>query len=722
MAKKTLKLVFMGLVLAFLYAPILILAVYSFTDSAMIGTIHGFSLDNYKTLFTKEELRDMIVGTVLLALGVSALSTLIGTLGAVGAFYSRKKNRIFMDLINQIPVVNADVVTGFSICVLVIVFFHMNKESYVPLVMGLTSLCTPFVYLSVMPRLKQLDPSVYEAALDLGCTPMQAMRKVVFPQLYSGIVSGFVMSITLVLDDYFICTYTKPATFDTISTYVINATKGAMTDIKTALWALSTVIFVLAVLLVIGGNYFGERKKDKKQKKNYGKILSLLVLCTFGLTGCGTEKSEVVELRIANWEEYLDEGDWGETVELDNGVTLDGESTMIEDFEKWYFDTHHEKVKVKYSTFGTNEDLYNQLSIGDTFDLVCPSEYMTMKLMKEKQVIPFSKEFHDTSIEENYYEKNASKYILNRFKKEKVGDKVLTDYMAGYMWGTLGFVYNPEVVPEKDTRSWDFLLNRKYNKQITTKDSIRDCYFAAMGLLTEKEVGTPEFQNRDNYQQLMSEKLNAASVSTVDQVRDVLTRMKDNAYSFETDSGKADLVSGKVVANLQWSGDGVYSLDQAEEDDVELAFAVPEASTNLWFDGWCMLKKGIQEDSRKQKVAEAFVNFISRPDNVVRNMYYIGYTSSIAGNPEDDTIFQYAKYCYDNEDGDVDYDVSYFFDEDSQPGKYIIKTTKKDAKRQLFAQYPTEDIIRKSVVMKCFDKKENGRINRMWIDIRCFHF
>lgn len=250
MMKKTIQNLCLGVILLFLYAPILVLAVYSFTDSTMIGSIRHFSLENYKVLFTTPELREMITGTLILALVVSALSSVLGTLGAIGAFYSKRSRKRAIHLMNQIPVVNADVVTGFSVCILMIVFLQLPKDTYLPLVIGLTSLCTPFVYLSVIPKLKQMDPQTYEAALDLGCTSQRALRKVIIPQILPGIVSGFMMSVTLTLDDYFISTYTKPAVFDTISTYVVNATKGAQTQIKTALWALSTLIFICVVLAV----------------------------------------------------------------------------------------------------------------------------------------------------------------------------------------------------------------------------------------------------------------------------------------------------------------------------------------------------------------------------------------------------------------------------------------------------------------------------------------
>lgn len=268
MKKKYGKVIFIALMLLMLYFPILILAVYSFTDSPNIGTIHAFSVNNYVTLVTNEELRGMILGTLLLAIGSSVLATIFGTLGAIGAFYSKKMAKGVIGALNQVPVVNADVVTGFSICILLIVVFHMDKSTYIPLLIGHVVLSAPFVYLSVIPKLKQMDPSLYEAALDLGATPSMALRKIVIPQIGSGIVSGFALAITLSLDDYFIATYTKPATFDTISTYVVNATKGSQTEIKTALWALSTVIFAVVILVVAGMNLAGKRSERKAGELN----------------------------------------------------------------------------------------------------------------------------------------------------------------------------------------------------------------------------------------------------------------------------------------------------------------------------------------------------------------------------------------------------------------------------------------------------------------------
>lgn len=262
--KKIAPAIWLCIVLCFIYIPILMLAVYSFTDATIVGEgINAFSFENYINLFANEELRDMILGTIALALASATIATILGTLGAIGGFYSKKLPKNLLQTANQIPVVNADIVTGFSVCVLLIVLLGVNKDTFVPLGAGHVVLCAPFVYLSVMPKLKQMDNNLYEAALDLGATPAQALFKVVLPQLIPGILSGFMLAITLSLDDYFITTYTKPSTFDTISTYVFNATKGGQTEIKTALWALSTLIFLIVVAVVIVMNITSSKRKKE---------------------------------------------------------------------------------------------------------------------------------------------------------------------------------------------------------------------------------------------------------------------------------------------------------------------------------------------------------------------------------------------------------------------------------------------------------------------------
>ena len=454
-------------------------------------------------------------------------------------------------------------------------------------------------------------------------------------------------------------------------------------------------------------------------------IAGLLTVCMMlPLVGCGKKeeaRSGEIVLRVANCEEYIDEGDWDEdeTIELEDGTEILGENALVDDFEEWYEETYGQKVRVEYSTYGTNEELYNQMSLGDVFDVVCPSEYMIMKLMKEDRLMPLSEEFFDESVEENYYSRYASGYIKDVFNDLSMGGHTISEYAGCYMWGTLGIVYNPAELTAEEVSHYDILMNPKYAKKVTMKDSIRDSYFAGLAILNAEEFESEDFLAQEDYRDVLSERMNDTSQETVDQVEDILSDMRENVYSLETDSGKADMVTGKVLANLQWSGDAVYTMDQAEEDGVELAYSVPSECTNLWFDGWVMMKNGIEEDARKQQAAEAFINFLSRPDNAIRNMYYIGYTSPIAGDADNTLVYQYLDYNYGAEDGEeaVDYDLGYFFGEDAP---HVITAPEEQMNRQLFTQYPPEEVLQRSVVMRYFEGDANDRIAQMWTNIRCF--
>ena len=430
-----------------------------------------------------------------------------------------------------------------------------------------------------------------------------------------------------------------------------------------------------------------------------------------------------VKLRVSNWEEYIDLGDWDEeeTIELPSGDII-GENSMIRDFEEWYLETYGIEVEVEYSTFGTNEDLYNMLTLGDVYDVVCPSEYLIMKLMAEGELIPLSDSFFDTSNEYNYYSKGVSPFIRNMFEASEIDGESWAKYAAGYMWGVTGLVYNPELVKADQVSSWNALADPAFKRRVTIKDSVREAYFAAVGSIKSGLLTSEAFRSAPDYKKQLEIEMNDTSPEMIEQVQDWLKKVKDNVYSFETDAGKADMITGKVAINYQWSGDAVYTLDQAEEDDFTLCFAVPEESTDIYFDGWVMLKRGIEQDPRKQHAAEAFINFLSRPDNTIRNMYYIGYTSVLSGG-DDPRILEYARYCYEAEDDEeetVDYDLSYFFAGEDESGDYTITAAEDQMNRQLFAAYPPEEVIDRSSIMSYFNDEQNAEINKMWVNVRCF--
>lgn len=267
MVKKLFSASYVILILLILYAPILLLVAYSFNMSREIGIWSdewGFSL--YGELIRNGDIMKTVANTFILAIVSAILSSVLGTLGAIGMFYSKKKTRKALNGVTQIPIINAEIVTAISIA-LVCTMFAFGR-SYASLLIGHIVLTFPFVVLSVMPKLKQMDNNLYEAALDLGATPTKALFTVIIPEILPGIVSGFLLAINLSLDDYIITTFTKPATFDTISTYVFDAyARGGKSSSVPALRALSTLIFIFMILFVVIRYVITNKKVANKERK-----------------------------------------------------------------------------------------------------------------------------------------------------------------------------------------------------------------------------------------------------------------------------------------------------------------------------------------------------------------------------------------------------------------------------------------------------------------------
>ena len=262
--KKAIKVLYISLILLFLYAPIFVLSLYSFVDSNVVsfGDLkNGLSLELYKQLFTSKELMKIVWDTLLLAVISATLATILGTLGAIGIFYSKGKFGKGVGMASRIPVINAEIVTAVSLALLFTLVFSQSR-SFGAMIIGHMVITTPFVVLSVIPKLKQMDPNMYEAALDLGASPFRALWTVVVPEIKSGIFSGFMLAITLSLDDYIISAYTQPAGIKTISTYVYGAiAKSGTNSSLPALRALSAIIFVVIILIVVLKNVVAGKKE-----------------------------------------------------------------------------------------------------------------------------------------------------------------------------------------------------------------------------------------------------------------------------------------------------------------------------------------------------------------------------------------------------------------------------------------------------------------------------
>lgn len=373
-------------------------------------------------------------------------------------------------------------------------------------------------------------------------------------------------------------------------------------------------------------------------------------------------------------------------------------------------------IHVDYVEFATNEEMYNELKKAPhEVDLICPSEYMIMKMREENLIREF-----DTP--QNFID-YGSPYIKEVFKKEPLeimSDDESKTYSVGYMWGTVGMIFNTETVDEEDLKNWDSIWTH-FNKRVTIKDSIRDTYLMALAYVYKTELLTlkDNYENglitTEEYNAQITEIFNRTDVETVNKVYDALINLKPNLYGFEVDGGKADVLTGKIDVNVAWSGDAVYSISEGMFDEdgndlpnpVYLGYAIPEEGSNVWFDGYVMAKYANVDN------ASAFLNYLADPEIAVRNMDYTGYTSCIAG----DDVFDYVKENYHDDESDNSVDLKYFFDPDCTDDSYVIKVAE-GLEYMFYAQYPTEDVIERCAVMKNFSGEELERINEMWMKIK----
>ena len=396
--------------------------------------------------------------------------------------------------------------------------------------------------------------------------------------------------------------------------------------------------------------------------KKFISLALVSALSATSLAALASCKKADVTLRVASWAEYIDEG------EGDN-------KSMIENFEKWYEEQTGKSIKVEYIELDDNETMYNKITLGETYDLLCPSEYMIMKLQSEDKLEKYPESFFDTSVETNYYAKNVSPFIKSTFEKGKMKDGVSkwSEYAAGYMWGTTGFVVNPAYAEE--AKSWNVVKN--HGKKATAKNNVRDSYFMGLGMY---------YENNADKTKTLAEMMNDTSVNTMNAVKELLKSVKTGGVRFETDDAKEAVIAGEYDVSYQWSGDAVYIMDEAKENEIYYDYVIPEFSSNLWFDGW-VLMKGAQTDA-----ATMFVNFISKSENAVKNCDYIGYTPCVAG----EAMLEYIadKYAPAENAADEDkaaYDLTYFFsDSASSDEKYVIPPIKNSCTVSSSRSSPTQ--------------------------------
>lgn len=434
-------------------------------------------------------------------------------------------------------------------------------------------------------------------------------------------------------------------------------------------------------------------------------ILLIAVQCCF-IVGCTNETAtEKNVIRVCNCEDYIDED-------------------LLLEFEE------ETGIKVIYSTYGTNENLYNELVINpNSYDLVVPSEYMIEKLAMEGRI----QKLDFTKLPD--YKKNVSSYIDGRLNELKFtvkdgeykGEEVaLSEFMVGYMWGTMGWVYDTETVDIEQVKSWTGVFsNPALNKRITIKDAVRDSYIVGLAMVYGDELKMVS----DN--ETITEILNRVDQQSIDKVGEKLTSLKPMLYGFEVDSGKNDIINDRVDAYVAWSGDAAYAIDVAagevEDEDgnfVEnassLSYYIPDEGSNIWFDGFVM-----PSGSSNYDAVYKFLEFISRPETVYRNMNYTGYTGMIAngdftmededGNEYETNLFNEIVIGWFDESEDLsagegmEIDLTYFFGD----GDYTVRISEESYGR-FIAQYPTAEIVERCAIMNNFDSETLLSINEMW--------
>jgi len=571
------------LVMAFLFAPIAILLLFSFNESKSLSVFAGFSLKWYQELFRDGDTLESVKNTLILACSASAIATVMGTAASVGINKLRNKYvRASFDTVTNIPMTNPDIITGISLMLMfVFIGTRLGKSaslSFWTLLLSHVTFCLPYVILQVLPKLRQMDPSLPEAAMDLGCTPLQAFFKAVLPEIMPGIVTGMIMAFTMSLDDFVISYFTQGSGFQTLPIRIYSMTKKTVTP---KMYALATIIFFVILTLLLISNLSDEdsksrRRQDAERARKARRVLvpaAATVILTLMVVLIVTSSGRTLTLNVYNWGEYISDGSEG---------TLD----TISAFEQWYEETYGTPVKVNYDTFSSNEDMYAKVSSGAvSYDLVIPSDYMIARMKDEGMLLPL-----------NYSNIPNYQYIGEDFRGLYYDPD--NQYTVPYTYGIVGVIYNANVVDEADTGDWDLMWNEKYAGNILTFNNSRDSFGTAMYKLG-LDVNTTDHAVWDR-----------AAEELLVQNPILKGRVMDEIYNM--------MASGEAAVAAYYAGD-YFTMVDSQADTVDLQFYYPPR-TNYFVDAMC-----IPTCCQNQELAEIFINFMLSREAAIANAEYIWY-------------------------------------------------------------------------------------------------
>lgn len=584
MIRNTLKKLYVAVIVLLLYAPIATLVVLSFNSTKTRARWAGFTLKWYRSLFANREIMSALYTTLSIALFSAVCATLIGTAAAVGMRAMRPKMRAFFTGVTNIPMLNADIVTGISLMLLFI--GTRITLGYHTILLAHITFNIPFVILSVLPKLAQTNRNTYEAALDLGASPAYAFYKVVLPDILPGILSGFLLSFTMSLDDFVITHFTKGPGVDTLSTKIYSEVRKG---IKPEMYALSTILFAVILLLLFLVNLSPDEKpsgkKADKRKARASRpyhpcgrlILSrgvpALIVIAITVTGIVYSRSDASgqsgQVIVYNWGEYMS-------------------PDVVRQFEE------ETGIDVVYEEYETNEIMYPKILSGAiAYDVVCPSDYMVQRMLENNLLAPL-----------DFAQIPNIRYIGSEYMRQSRQFDPTNEYSIPYMWGTVGILYNTKMVKEP-VDSWDILWNPNYADSILMQDSVRDAFAVAL-----KKLGYS---------------LNSTDLDELEAAKELLLAQKPLVQAYVIDQVRDKMIGSEAALGVIYSGEALY----CSQENPDLAYVIPKEGSNIWIDSLV-----IPKNAKNKENAYAFLNFLCRPDIAKENFDYVAYSTPNTGVQE----------------------------------------------------------------------------------------
>ena len=568
--KRTFGKILMVLMILFFYLPIIYMIVFSFNDSKSLTGFTGFSLRWYKHMLESRDMMQSLYTTFSVALIATLISTVVGTITAIGLSKSKKIIRDLMEQVNNLPVMNPEIVTAIGFMLLFITF--RVEKGYTTMLLAHIAFCIPYVILSVMPKIRSLDPNLADAAMDLGATPWQALIKVIVPQITPGIISGALIAFTMSVDDFIISYFVTGGGVKNLSIMVYTMSKRVNPSIN-ALSTLVVIIITIALLLINLVPVFFAKQAKKQTVGGRKTFVAAAAVCGCFVLGLlvfsGMKMSdsslpyEGQTLHVYNWGEYTGEN-------------------IIQDFEE------KTGATVVMENFDSNEQMYIKVANGESYDILVPSDYMIQRLIDEDYLQKLDPDKLD-----------CMDLLADAVKGLPYDPN--NEYSVPYFWGTVGIVYDTTVVDEEDlvNEGFNIFLDEKYKGNIYLYDSERDSFMMAL-----KALGYS---------------MNTEDASELQQAYDWLVQcVRTMEPEIVTDEIIDNMVQGRKALGLIYSGDAAYVMSENED----MGFYLPETGTNLWSDAMV-----IPANAKNPDLAHEFINHVCSYEGAYDNSSYVGYTS-----------------------------------------------------------------------------------------------